>query len=51
MISTICPKKKKKSAIRTLRNNQNIVILPANKSNVVVLLDKKAYDDNVQDLL
>ncbi|XP_037529279.1 uncharacterized protein LOC119406616 [Rhipicephalus sanguineus] len=39
------------NAIRSLRNDENIVILPADKGNAMVVLDREAYSDKVRDLL
>ncbi|XP_075723747.1 uncharacterized protein LOC142765826 [Rhipicephalus microplus] len=38
-------------AIHALRNDDKVVILPADKGNAVVLLDREAYNDKVRDLL
>ena len=35
--------KPEKSALRSLRNNPNIIILPADKGNTMVVLDKDDY--------
>ncbi|XP_075722151.1 uncharacterized protein LOC142765294 [Rhipicephalus microplus] len=38
-------------AIHALRNDDKVVILPADKGNAMVLLDREAYNDKVRDLL
>ncbi|XP_037514993.1 uncharacterized protein LOC119391383 [Rhipicephalus sanguineus] len=43
--------RKENNAIRSLRNDENIVIPPADKGNAMVVLDREAYSDQVRDLL
>ncbi|XP_077528258.1 uncharacterized protein LOC144139901 [Haemaphysalis longicornis] len=38
------------AAIRNLRDDDNVVILPADKGNCTVVLDRQAYESKVQDL-
>ena len=43
--------KEEKTAIRTLRQNNNIIILPADKGNATVVMDKHDYNQRMTSLL
>ncbi|XP_046398173.1 uncharacterized protein LOC124164978 [Ischnura elegans] len=42
---------KERAALNALRENKNIVILPADKGNATVLLEKEKYNSKVEELL
>ena len=43
--------KGEKQALKRLKNNENIVILPADKGRVTVVMDKKDYHDKMNELV
>ena len=40
-----------RKAVRTLRNNENIVILPADKGNSTVVMDRTEYERKLEEML
>ena len=50
-----CPKSKitadEREALASLRNNDDIVILEADKGNATVVLDREVYEHKVKDIL